>query len=72
MIKYEGWVMGMEKDRQLLEKLGITITSSIREINNKAEFDVCDVTEEKLRSLDKYWGRLIWGLTPQLEKEEPS
>lgn len=60
--KWRGWIIGTENDRQLLKRLGITIIKSKREINNKIEFDVNEITGEVLSKLDKYWGRLIWGL----------
>ena len=62
MKKWKGWIIGTEKDRPLLDKLGITILQSKREINHKVEFGVVGVTEEMLGKLNPYWGQLVWGL----------
>lgn len=62
MRKWRGWIIGTEADRSLLKMLSITIIKSKREVENKVEFDVEEVTDEMLSKLDPYWGRLIWGL----------
>lgn len=64
MVKYRGWITGIEGDRYLLKTLGVTVCRSEQRASGRVEFEVNQVTEEMLEELNRYWGRLIWGLEP--------
>lgn len=56
---FRGWISGDKNDLEILQQLGVKVgpwEESVKAWVN------CDVTPIVLQSLDRMWGRFIWGL----------
>lgn len=67
-MKLKGDVVGQKHDKELLESLGVKIISikgaSVLTKDGtltSVTFN-CEVDEQAMERLDKYWGRFIWYL----------
>ncbi len=55
---YKGWIiLDKESDKDIVEECGLILKDKTGDNTYN-----CEVTEESFRKLDKYWGRIYWGL----------
>jgi len=56
---FRGWISGDKSDLEILQQLGVKVGPWEESIE---AWTPCDVTQIALKSLDRMWGRFIWGL----------
>lgn len=63
MRMYKGWISAeAAEEGDFLKNLGVKLGSWVQ---SEKMWKDCEVSEDALNTLDSYWGRFVWGLTPE-------